>query len=351
MLSSQTTNGSSASALDPPKPVPRARSTGNLGGVPSRPTRSTDNLSSPEEKLEPSGVVPRAPPRQEGHSVAMSNQNTQNTQESPYGQLWGGDAPVVPDNMGQTVPPVPSRGDIPNATQSLMDQPLSPCHNIPEKDPFDTSNIPNHFINSQTSAHTYLSLQHNLASQSSSNNDHVLIASTTFDTPTMPPANLDPPEADSEPPMGPPPSLPDTNRSRSPMELPVCPPNEGYSAPPIEPPPSPPARGDSISSDHPAYDLIDDDSQYDYCVPSGPPPNLPPPPPPPRTDTSEPIMPPPPPRTDTSEPSMPPPSLPPVPSRPPVAASIVVPPVPGRPSPQVPIVPTRPNIPDVPPRT
>ncbi|XP_069133360.1 synaptojanin-1-like isoform X2 [Argopecten irradians] len=294
------------SALDPPKPVPRVRSSGNIAVNNDMPNRSPQNGEVPAtlpSTNQPTQPRPRPVPRQ---SCAI---------------------PDIPAPVTGPPPSVPTRQSAPTGRNlfssppgfSLLDKPLSPDKpKSTEMDPFDTSNVPSQFRHNQ--APLMPQQQYNALPT-----EDLSVQWETSDTtdPFQTDFNAESPPC----PMFQPPSIP-------PPELGPTPP------PPTEAPPPPP-REDSFTENSLDNNVQYEDVDFDAPPPSSLPPGLPPPPPPrPAVDIA------------------PPTSLPPVPSRPPVISDQGnLPPVPARPSmtptappPNQPPVPSRPNLPPVPPR-
>lgn len=248
------------SELNVPKPMPRAKSTGNITGV-VNPVPTPRLRDSPTDDNNVPVPRPRPAPRRDVQSafVPTLNSNFQENLQQMSFEL----NQIEPVKSGVSH----AEGHLSSQFNSILDAPNSPV-SVPKSDPFDTSSIDTKFINPNVNIPTMTYVE-NSSSQSNTNNQ----INHSFPEPTF------------SPPSGPP--------------------------PPVSPPPSPPTGDHSLEEINVSPRLIDQN------CPSHPPPNLPPPPPPRPVDGPPSNLPPVPSRPIV--PSRPPASipnnLPPVPSR------------------------------------
>ncbi|XP_063401650.1 synaptojanin-1-like isoform X1 [Mytilus trossulus] len=255
-----------------PKPIPRARSTGNITGT-INPVPVPRSRDSPTEERKPiprlrdsptddSSIPasrPRPAPRREVQSAFVPSTNSNDIYS---GQVMSG--------LNQ------NEQNISSQPNSILDAPISPFTK-PKADPFDTSNVQAKFINP-----LYNIPASNFVDNSSQQNGNVEMRDPSFPEPMFSPPSMPPPAPES-------------------------------------PPPSPPVTHNSSG------DLNESPRLNDQNPPSHPPPNLPPPPPPRPVDGAPTNLPPVPsrPAVPSRPPSSIPNNLPPVPSR-------SLPPVPPR---------------------
>ena len=244
----QGSSQSGSSGLDVPKPIPRNLSTGNISAKataeqPLRPPRTRDsptnenppNISTRptpaprQSSIEPSledPPMPRAPP-----PVPPSRPQTIAPRGAPpappRADLQSESPPPLPSGP---CPPVPSRyANIPQSN-NLMDTPLSPQNREPtEADPFDTSNIPTHYMSQPlpTVPKRNIESPSNCVPDFSTDNNQISHSNHHED--------YSPPSPEFAPPDIPPPSLNFTPNDN----------NDSFSqSPPKMPPPPPPRSGD-----------------------------------------------------------------------------------------------------------
>ncbi|KAJ8299183.1 hypothetical protein KUTeg_023243 [Tegillarca granosa] len=330
--------------LEAPKPIPRVQSAGNISkdNVQEQPIRPLRMKDSPTEEMSDNKPQPRPrpAPRRDVQSCVVTNEESSLTtppipQSRPVSTAVRGTAPPLPENRQNDEimdtqfqtnftgnrPAVPERtiNQIQDSSHmnSLLDEPLSPGHQDPvEDDPFDTSCVPNVFLNKapppvpQRTVNESVNLNLN-----SEFNLHAKNVQCVQDINSQNDFNTQQDDATFSPPS------PKFSPPSIPFEY----------APPSQPPPPPP-REDSYMN---TLELVSDDT-------SPPPPSIAPPPLPRPNLTQNPAE----------------NNLPPVPARPSQATELNnMPPVPSRPSVTqnpnpYPQVPARTNaFPPVPPRS
>jgi len=334
---------STASTIQPLKPVPRARSSGNIVGTtidqPSRPPRKKDIPGSDSMDVSTHDLQarPSPAPRRDVQSSVFDQDTSKLELGGSQNLAPRSVPPPLPQNrtdggvIGRPLPPIPRRTEDCQPSMSsqnnLLDKPLSPDHvKSTEIDPFDTSSVPAHFMNTQApnqpvAGSTVMGSGIPVNNYNSKTNVTIGV-NFNLESPPHSPGEMSSQSPNFSPPDMPPPQ---------------------YGGPPQEPPPPPPPREDSIPDNYIPPSFDDDDHEYTYILPpTGPPPDLPPPPLP-----------------ETDPACTTPKTLPPVPSRPPNVTSAPpnsFPPVPARPTvsqngppPNLPPVPAR-TLPPVPPR-
>ena len=124
------------SELNVPRPMPRAKSTGNIIGV-ENPVPTPRLQDSPTDDNNVPVPRPRPAPRRDIQSAFVNSDFQENLHQrsSELNQIE-----PVESGISHT------EGNLSNHCNSILDAPNSPV-SVPKSDPFDTSNIYTKFIN------------------------------------------------------------------------------------------------------------------------------------------------------------------------------------------------------------